>query len=301
MKTKLSSIGCVLLGLGGLGLSAWAAPVVQVYGEATSSGPYVTVQVYADIASKPLVSFAVRVGYDPGILAVAEATHNAGVWYFFDGTNQVAYPKPDSSRAGEVVFVGGRLDARDPLAGVTGNHVLLGVVVFSRMTTDTPSFTLSLGRAGHFANFVTTAGIVLEAQTDAVSFESILPDPTDLDLDGLRDKWEEEYFGSTKTMSWADDPDGDGYDNLAEQGLGSDPMDPTSNLRLTIGWQASQVALRWNSAAGRMYTIEASDDLRTFRPLATGIAAAPPSNAYAIPVSNEGGGTFYRVRLEINE
>ena len=49
----------------------------------------------------------------------------------------------------------------------------------------------------------------------------------DSDDDGLPDEWEIQYFGHLN-YSGADDPDGDGYNNLTEYLQGSDPTDPQS-------------------------------------------------------------------------
>ena len=47
--------------------------------------------------------------------------------------------------------------------------------------------------------------------------------------DGLTDGFEETYFGAAHSPQTADDdPDGDGYDNAAEQALGTDPMSEDS-------------------------------------------------------------------------
>ena len=49
-------------------------------------------------------------------------------------------------------------------------------------------------------------------------------DPTDTDLDGLLDTWEQSNFGNL-TLGPTDDFDDDGHDNLAEYNAGTDPKD----------------------------------------------------------------------------
>ena len=56
--------------------------------------------------------------------------------------------------------------------------------------------------------------------------------------EGIPDAWRSTYFGSIDPSAGPnrhanDDFDGDGYSNLQEYLLGSDPTDRTSNLRIT--------------------------------------------------------------------
>ncbi len=55
-----------------------------------------------------------------------------------------------------------------------------------------------------------------------------MDDDFDIDNDRLPDAWEMAYGGSRTGMFGDDDPDGDGYENLAECLAGSDPTDPYS-------------------------------------------------------------------------
>src|SRR5438876_647763 len=70
---------------------------------------------------------------------------------------------------------------------------------------------------------------------------------SDSSAEGLPDSWRTTYFGSPSPGPGrhpGDDSDGDGYTNLQEWLLGSNPADPTSNLLITsfvptnIQWQA---------------------------------------------------------------
>ena len=61
---------------------------------------------------------------------------------------------------------------------------------------------------------------------DAISGDgtlTLLRDAGDLDNDGLSDAWERENFGDTSAAP-DQDPDGDGLDNLAEQGASTNPQ-----------------------------------------------------------------------------
>jgi len=117
------------------------------------------------------------------------------------------------------------MDARDPKTGVTGNHVLLGSVLFRRETADAPAFDLTIGRAGSSPASSRPMG---RARSSAGSGgrPSCLAGPGRSGPRRLRDGWEKKFFGDTKGVFYSDDPDGDGLDNLAEAELGSDPTDP---------------------------------------------------------------------------
>jgi hypothetical protein len=287
-----------LLGLvaGVVGISS-AQASVRVYGEATSTGPTINVQVFADITAPAVVSFSYKLFYPASQLQPVSAYCNGALWYFHDGTRVVPYPAPDTSTPGEVLFIGGHLDARDPLAGVVGNHVLLGTVEFNRNTQSTPNFDMTIGRAGQFASFVAVNGAVLET-SGQVTIQSVSSDSSDKDLDGLSDSWEEKFFGSTKDAFYSDDPDGDGVDNSGEAAMGSDPTDPRSLLRLAIAGEKEKYILEWNSAEERVYTIEVARSLNRFEVLKDGIAATPPLNTFEFDHAELGDILFFRVRVE---
>ncbi len=270
---------------------------VRVHGEAISTGPTVRVQVFADITDASIVSHSFRLFY-PAPLSVESAVRNDSVWYFHDGSRVLPQAGPDISRPGEVLFVGGHMDARSPRAGVTGNQVLLGTVEFRRTGSATPSFELSIGRAGQFASFVTTAGAVLEALPGVVNWQGVQADPNDQDLDGLSDGWEEKYFGTTKGVFYSDDSDRDGASNLGEQAMGSDPTDPRSLLRLEVAEGKETLVLEWPSVEGRRYTLEGAKFLNRFGTIQERIASTPPRNTVEIKRSELSDIMFFRVRVE---
>jgi len=286
-----------------LAAALWAPPAtasVRVYGEASSSGPQISVQVYADITSPAIVSHTFKVFYDPRQLQVAQANGNEAVWFFHNGTAVVPGPSPAQPTNGEVLFMGAHFDARDPHTGVTGNRTLLASLVFNRVNGSqaTPGFELSIGRAGQFANFVAITGEVLEAQPGAVTLLAVQPTAGDLDLDGLQDRWEENAFGSIQGVFYSDDPDGDGVNNLGEQALGSDPNDPASNLSLTLRERNGRMVLSWPSAADRTYTVEAGNAPNRYKVLEEGIKATPPFNSMELEPGVLGANGFFRVRLD---
>lgn len=126
--------------------------------------------------------------------------------------------------------------------------------------------------------------------------------PADSNLDGLPDEWQVLFFSSVGSPSAGPDadPDGDGMNNLQECLAGTDPTNPVSLLAIAeSGPSEGLFVLRWQSAAGRLYSIQLSSNLIAgfCATLATDIPATPPVNAYTDTV-HRSGALFYRVLLD---
>ena len=167
--------------------SVFVAPVLalDVYAEGAYTDTDLQVYLYADITPgdvPPLVSYGVKMTYSSN-LTVTNAEKNEKIWYMGDGTTSgnKAYMNPDTSNAGEIIFIGGKLDTANPTAGVSGNRVLLGKAVFSRIDTTPVSITLELGRDGNYANFVGNDKTPLDGD---VVFKCTLGERGDANLDG---------------------------------------------------------------------------------------------------------------------
>lgn len=89
-------------------------------------------------------------------------------------------------------------------------------------------------------------------QTDSISKGK------DSDGDGLPDDWEISHAGNTSTLEGTGDADHDGQSDLAEYLADTDPLDPSSVLRITL-FQASASGtsdlITWNSQPSRQYRI----------------------------------------------
>ena len=139
-----------------------------------------------------------------------------------------------------------------------------------------------------------TTGYVI---ADAVMFAA----PTtasDRDQDGLPDWWERTHFLSEIDADPAADADHDGQDNYIEYLTGCDPNDPKSRFdaRMAIDGQTRDCTLRWSSADGRSYRIEASTDCQTWNPVIEHLPATPPQNTFSVPQS--GPSQFFRIVVE---
>ncbi len=149
------------------------AATVDVYGEGVYTEANLTLDVYADINSENLISYGVKVNYNPDELSVAKAEKNESVWYFGNESSKHPYVDPDTSIPGEVVIIGGKLNIDTPTDGVSGKKVLLGKVNFNRKTGTLPTFALSLGKSNNYKNFVTTTNSILDDLSGAVNFGAV--------------------------------------------------------------------------------------------------------------------------------
>jgi len=123
----------------------------------------------------------------------------------------------------------------------------------------------------------------------------------DSDQDGMSDAFELQYFGSATGGNPNADSDGDALTNLQEYQAGTNPLDPSSRLRITeIRKQGADVVIVFPASAQKRYVVEASTDLANgfTIPVAT---VGPFSSAGLQEVTESGAPAstrrFYRVRL----
>jgi len=122
----------------------------------------------------------------------------------------------------------------------------------------------------------------------------------DANANGLPDQWEK-AFNITDPNG---DADGDGSSNLTEFTNGTDPRDPTSGAAAApvLGWhivdQGGGKALRLEWAPATSSAIlEASDNLRDWAPVTTGIGSDATSRFYEVPLTPPAKPcNFYRLR-----
>ena len=156
-------VGALLLTLS-FGVGSGMAADVDVYAEGAYTGTNLVLYIYADINGPNILSAGVKVVYPDGVLSVTGAEKNNASWYMGAGGADHPYMEPETSTDGEVVIILGKLDTGDPTAGVSGDRVILGKIVFSHTGAPMPpAITLGLGRAGDYDNFVATDGTVMDA------------------------------------------------------------------------------------------------------------------------------------------
>ncbi|MBT8341204.1 MAG: hypothetical protein HKP58_03065 [Desulfatitalea sp.] len=147
---------------------------VGVYAEGAYTDTNLVVYIYADISgSTELRSAGVKLTYSSAELSIASAEKNEADWFL--GTQ--AYMDPQISTPGQVVIILGKIDTADLSAGVSGERVLLGKVIFNRTGSST-DFGLGLdygkrGVGGSYKNFVDTANPATVLDDVAVGFGSL--------------------------------------------------------------------------------------------------------------------------------
>ncbi len=86
----------------------------------------------------------------------------------------------------------------------------------------------------------------------------------DNDGNGLSDVWQKKF--KVGAILGTADPDGDGFTNAQEAKFGTDPMNaasrPLTNIQKT---GATSLRLQWQSEAGKMYALQSSTDLQTWK------------------------------------
>jgi Tol biopolymer transport system component len=87
--------------------------------------------------------------------------------------------------------------------------------------------------------------------------------PADTDQDGLDDAWEQAWFGDLGHDGSAD-TDGDGFKDAAEYRAGTNPLDPTSVLKIIdVATADETITIRWSGVTGRFYRIQYANTLDT--------------------------------------
>jgi sugar lactone lactonase YvrE len=81
--------------------------------------------------------------------------------------------------------------------------------------------------------------------------------------DGIPDTWRLIYFGTISNLLSAAnlDPDGDGASNWQEYVAGTNPMDPTSALKLMTSGSSPNFSVQWPSVPGKTYMVQSSASL----------------------------------------
>lgn len=128
------------------------------------------------------------------------------------------------------------------------------------------------------------------------------PTNRDTDDDGLADGWERAY-GFDPLIPTGDDgpladPDGDGFDNLAEHTAGTNPTDGNSRFEIAeVIAQVGTVSLRWQARAGREYRVLASADQETWTEVETIPPADERQTEWFDPNPREEPRRFYKLKV----
>jgi hypothetical protein len=157
------------------------------------------------------------------------------------------------------------------------------------------SGSLSVAMVKIYSRALTAADIEASYNSEALSFGRLPTVDDDLDDDGLTSS-EEAAAGTDPNNP---DTDGDGFSDGEEVALGTDPLDLNSQLRWhSITASANgNIAITWESVPGRSYSIQYSDNFKTWSTLVTVPASAGSTTSH---IDGEGAAVakrFYRIRL----
>lgn len=107
---------------------------------------------------------------------------------------------------------------------------------------------------------------------------------TDTDHDGLDDNWELAHFGSL-AYGPQDDPDHDGYNNMREYLMGTDPMKPEPIVTDLSRWTGTLARVSWTSVAGTNYNVLSGPDISSL-PVTTNFTGTFPETEWFVPYTN---------------
>lgn len=153
-----------------------------------------------------------------------------------------------------------------------------------------------------YAGRMTVSSRVVSTQTAEASAPAvILSSAIDTDGDGLPDAWEVTHFGDATVAVAGTDTDVDGFNNLQEYLLGTDPNDRLSLLSVTsITRHASSLTVVWQSVVGKRYRLMSSESLvaPSWSQVGEVVVAAAQSAQQTESLGSEAPrARFYRVEL----
>ncbi len=109
----------------------------------------------------------------------------------------------------------------------------------------------------------------------------------DKNFDGLPDEWQAAHWPEGHYPAGTEDSDGDGVRNVDEWLAGTDPMDPTSNLRVSGQSTPLGIRLEWPTQKGFVYQLQLSADGETWAQVGGPRFAAGATDSVTIPATGQ--------------
>jgi len=178
-------------------------------------------------------------------------------WISFGGgapANGYSYGNTTATDYGVNVAADGKLTGYAYAANV-------GWIQFEQ-TQGKPVVNLLNGSLSGYAYSANLGWISLQTSLSNLATTSI--SRPDTDGDGIPDAWEMQHFGNLTAANATTDHDHDGFTDLQEYIAGTDPLDPSSNLRIVShSYDAShtQATIVFTTVPNRLYRLEYDADL----------------------------------------
>ncbi len=217
---------------GGAVLGAWDQSVVQQVQPVTNIPPYMYPRVMHVVTS---------------VSSINDSSVNTTQLraYSLENKSLVISTNNDNTNSGHFSLTGSNLH-------YTANAAYSDV-------TYNPAFSTSLGNIYARCSDGTNASPYVLARVTSFGFDGF--------AEGIPSAWRITYFGSPNPSSGANhhannDADGDGYSNLLEYQMGSNPTDPLSNLRIT---SITSSNFHFQAAPYGLYEVQASTNLTNWQ------------------------------------
>ena len=117
--------------------------------------------------------------------------------------------------------------------------------------------------------------------------------------DGIPNSWWSQYFGTTAGVSASADSDGDGFTNMQEYALGTDPKSAASTFKVgEMTRSGGSLTITWPSVAGKRYQVQTAPQLSAGAWQNAGDVVAPSvsgTSSVTVSVSADAPACFVRV------
>lgn len=177
---------------------------------------------------------------------------------------------------------------------------------WSALSTFTDPVNIGTTQSLALAATVTRLRFTWNKTSGNIAFDDVIvtgpvTDPdSDVDGDGLPDRWELEHFTNGLDSAASGDEDEDGATNWQEWIAGTDPGDAESVLEVNSDPSAHPVymVITWPSVEDRRYTVRWTTNLlNSLNVLSNNIAATPPLNTFTDTTHSVEMQLYYRVSV----